>query len=179
MEKKAIRQDICNKRRGMSENMHMAFSESILNRLTALKEYQNAKVIYCYIDVNHEVGTRNIIEHSLKIGKEVAVPRVEGNVMKFFRIHSLEETAEGNFGIPEPVHNKIPSTPDIILVPGVAFSFRMERMGYGGGYYDKFLSAGKVLKIGLAYEFQMHEQIPVEKHDISMDIIVTEKQIYR
>lgn len=179
MEKAGIRTFVKKQRGRMSPDMHTEFSQRISAKLFSLEEYKKAKVIYCYIDVNNEVGTREIIEHSIQIGKEVAVPKVKDNIINFYRIYSLQEVALGCFQIPEPVNRMIPDTPDIIIVPGVAFSYRLERMGYGGGYYDRFLKESHAFKLGIAFEFQMFEKLPVEKHDITMDMILTEKQRYQ
>lgn len=178
MLKSTIRAEIKTLRENLSETDCAKKSRNIFNQLISMREFVEAKVIYIYVNINNEVSTREIIEYSLKAGKEVAIPKIEEHVMSFYKIQSVEELQTGYFNIPEPVNKIKPSTPDIVLVPGVAFSYGLERLGYGGGYYDRFLTED-VLKIGLAFDFQLYEELPVESHDIPMDIIITDKEIIR
>ena len=99
--------------------------------------------------------------------------------MNFYKIDSYDDIQPGYFNIPEPKSNIKLRTPDIIIVPGVAFSYEFERLGYGGGFYDTYLCDKDILKIAICFEFQMMDKLPVEEHDIKMDMIVTENNIYK
>lgn len=178
MLKHTIRTEIKNIRKNLSAEEHSQKSREIWKKIIVLEEFSRAEVVYLYADINREAATKEIIEYALGAGKEVALPKVEGDRMSFYGIQSLQDLKQGAYNIPEPVHSTIPSTPDIVFVPGVAFSYRMERLGYGGGYYDRFLTE-KVLKIGLAFDFQMYDCLPVEAHDIKMDIIITNQEVIR
>lgn len=176
--KAAIRAEIKKKRQELSKKEHSDKSMEIFDRLVSVDDFVNAKVVYVYIDISNEVSTKHIIEYLLAKGKEVAVPKVEEQVMNFYKIQSADELKKGYFNIPEPVNKIIPSTPDIVLVPGVAFSYRLERLGYGGGFYDRFLK-DNVTKIGLAFDFQIYDELPTEDHDVRMDMIITDKEIIK
>lgn len=178
MTKQEIRQNIKIKRVQMSEDSHREMSSKVLTKLFSLEEYVASNTMYVYVDTQGEVGTKNLILQAFDQGKEVAVPKIEDGVMNFYEISSLDDLAPGYFGILEPEVKRIPRTPDIVIVPGVAFSKSKERLGYGGGFYDRFLK-DNVTKVALAFEFQILDELPVEEHDIKMDMIITEKRIIR
>lgn len=180
MNKREIRKNIFELRKSMTGQEHADYSFGIFNQIKSLKEYQNAKIIYAYYDVNNEAGTELIINDAISKGKQVALPKIEEGIMNFYGINSIEDVQPGYYNIPEPKSNTGISAPDIVIVPGVSFSHELDRLGYGGGFYDSFLARHKeCMKIAIAFEFQMRDNIPVEKHDIKMDMIITEKKIYK
>ena len=136
--------------------------------------------IYCYVDYRHEVGTRTIIEHAWKLGKKIAVPKVNGDEMDFYYIQSFEDLQEGFKGILEPKQTHHADDENVLLImPGAAFDAKCNRIGYGKGYYDKYLQVHPNVKtIAIAFELQMVETIPVEAYDICPDIIITEEKTY-
>lgn len=112
-------------------------------------------------------------------GKKVAFPRVEGSEMEFYEVTSLKDFQEGSFHVMEPVGGEPVAVQNaLVLVPGLGFDSRGSRIGYGGGYYDRYFSRHpKHIKVGIAYAVQLVGELEVEEHDISMDGIVTEEGI--
>ena len=152
-------------------------SGAIAERLFRQKEYKRAEKVLLYFSIGSEVNTCRIIKGALKT-KKVFLPFVDGDTMGYARISSLEELEPGPYGIMEP-RDKSPSREglDLVVVPGIAFDETGHRVGYGGGYYDKFLPHTKAFTIGLAYEAQVVEDIPAEGHDCPVKKIVTEKRV--
>ena len=178
MNKSDIRKTIYKIRKEMTEQEHAEQSYDIFNQIINMDVYKNAACIYAYCDINNEVATSMIIKSALSSGKRVALPKIVSvngkDEMQFFEITQLDETQikKGYFGIPEPVTEITPPAPDIVIVPGVAFSKKLQRLGYGGGFYDRFLD-DSMIKIAPAFEFQLYDELPCEDHDILMDYIVT------
>ncbi|MBE6720520.1 MAG: 5-formyltetrahydrofolate cyclo-ligase [Ruminococcaceae bacterium] len=157
-------------------------SRKIFARLTELPEYIKARTVLCYVSVGDEAGTYDIINHSLSLGKKVAVPYCVdkcGN-MEFYLINSDDELKEGMYGIPEPDINFNKRLEDfensIIIVPGVAFNEKGYRLGYGGGYYDRYLCKFHGVSVGLCYQEMLQSSFPVEENDIPVGILITDKQ---
>ena len=183
-EKKALRKEIKTLRAAHTDEEIHAMSLKVRDQVLTLPEYRDAEVIYAYVDCKHEVETSDIIRAAWADGKRVAVPKVLGENMKFFYITSLEEDLEeGYYGIREP-YEKHPADEaedeqkGLMLMPGVAFDEAHHRIGYGGGFYDRFLEAHPGLsRVALAFEFQVKEQVPYEVFDICPEKIVTEKRI--
>lgn len=180
-EKKAIRKQIFAARRDCSQEQIRTWSREITARVLSLPEFQEAKQILVYADYNHEVMTGEIIKAAWKAGKETAVPRVTGKDMVFCALTDFSQLSPGYFGIPEPETGE-PVTWEnaLMLMPGVAFDSQCRRVGYGGGFYDRYLELHPDLKrVALAFEFQVLSQVPTEPTDISPEILVTEKRILR
>ena len=147
--------------------------------LSFLKLHINkATNIFVYMSKKDEVNTSNIIAFLLENKKKVFIPFIKNDELYFSEYESLDDLQDGSFGILES-KQKIPSNinPDVIIVPGVAFDRKGNRLGRGKGYYDRFLKNKSCLKIGLAFDFQVLDNIPVQKWDISMDIVITEKEV--
>lgn len=151
-------------------------SISILNKLFETEQYQTARCIYCYIDFSNEVKTMPLVKKALKDGKRVAAPRIDGKEMEFYYIQGYSDLKESPMGILEPADCPVAQETDALMVmPGVAFDRENHRIGYGGGYYDRYLQReNSHYKIALAYHFQVFEQIPYEVHDICPDRIISE-----
>lgn len=132
-----------------------------------------------YADYNHEVVTRYIIEEAWRQGKEVAVPKVQGRDMVFYKLVDFSQLEPGYFGIPEPAFGEIVDwTVALMIMPGVAFDRDNHRVGYGGGFYDRFLEKHpQLFKVAVAFDFQVLESVPTEPTDIFPQILVTEKEI--
>lgn len=165
------------KRRAAVEN-RAEKSAAIANALRAHSAYRNAERIFAYLSCRSEVRTDEIIRQIWQDHKIAAVPRVEGDRMVFCRIVSMEDLCVGYRGIREPKPEcpvLVPSGRDLILVPGTAFDRRGYRMGYGGGYYDRFLSMipDSCVCAGLAFPEQIADEIPVDSYDCRLDIILT------
>jgi 5-formyltetrahydrofolate cyclo-ligase len=141
------------------------------------KEFKSAKVIGAYYAFGSEVKTDLIIEQASVLGKKVALPSVEGESLAFYELSSGKYLVKGRFGIMEPLPYGPVDKIDLLVIPGVAFDKRGYRLGYGKGYYDKFLTGKKVLSIGFAYSFQLLERLPSGEHDKKLDAITTEDGI--
>lgn len=181
-EKKAIRKQIFKARKEHSDTWIEEKSRRITELLTALPEYEDADRIMAYADYNHEVITRYIIEQSWKDGKEVAVPKVFGKDMVFYRLTDFSQLESGYFGIPEPKEDgETVSWEDAMMVmPGVAFDENCNRVGYGGGFYDRFLEKHPgIRRVAVGFSFQILSEVPTEPTDIRPQVIVTEEKIYR
>ncbi|AYO31526.1 5-formyltetrahydrofolate cyclo-ligase [Biomaibacter acetigenes] len=158
-------------------------SAKIMSRLFSLSEFRGAKTIMFYVDAGNEVKTRDGLTKALSEGKRVVVPKVKkGYGLLAIEIKSLDELSPGTFGILEPAGEKgiSPEEIDLVVVPGVAFDKRGNRMGYGAGYYDSFLPKlrPEVKKVAVAFEIQVTDSLPAEEHDVKMDLIITENTIY-
>jgi len=150
------------------------------NILKILKKEKNlGKIIGGYYPYNYEIDAINILEKFENYKYKISLPKIKKNYqMEFFEWSSKDPLTINKYGIPEPISNKI-VFPRILLVPIVAFDKNFNRVGYGGGFYDRYIKKikknKKILTIGLAHSFQKVKDIPVNKYDIKLDFIVTEK----
>ncbi|MBP5678404.1 MAG: 5-formyltetrahydrofolate cyclo-ligase [Bacilli bacterium] len=152
-------------------------SEKIFQKIIQQERYQKAKGIALYKSLENEVSTDLLIDYSLSVGKRVYLPRVEDDHLSFYQIDSSTVYEKSSFSIEEPVPNENimkENDVDFIIVPGVLFDSLNHRMGYGGGYYDRFLQNKKIYKIGVCFQEQQKEFIPVTKYDVMMDEVVTD-----
>jgi 5-formyltetrahydrofolate cyclo-ligase len=180
--KQELKQEIIAKREGLTKEEVIEKSSKIKESLYALKEFKEAKNIMIYVSFNNEVDTINIIKELLeKKEKNIIVPYVVKNnpILQLSELKDFDELEPRILGILEPKENFIrefsPKNLDLVIVPGVVFDKNGHRIGYGYGYYDRFLKIiGKSKKIGLAYQSQLVDKIPEEEHDIPMDIVVSE-----
>ena len=176
--KNKIRRDYIEARKDLNADFCNDASNIILNKIINNDLYKKSETLYIYVDTGNEVHTRKLIEHSLKLNKKVACPKVSGRKMCFIKIDTIADLMPGKFGIYEPVGNEAVSSDGLIIVPGVAFDKNCSRIGYGGGYYDRFLAERSFHTIALAYEMQILEYIPTCKFDVKVEMIITEKNIY-
>lgn len=179
--KQDIRKHILRVRDEITLENQLAWSREIENRFFEMEDCQYANVFYFYASFGKEVMTQEIIEAVLMQGKRVALPRVNGDTMDFYEIHNFEELKPGYMGILEPVGNvPMDVPPDVVIMPGVAFDENKNRIGYGKGYYDRFLSSiEETTKIAFAFECQIVDEIPAEAFDYRPDRIVTEYRLIR
>ena len=149
-------------------------NDIIFNKIINLEEYKQSNLILIYISLKNEVDTIELIKYGLKEGKQLAVPKCEGNDMVFYYINSLEDLQEGNFGILEPKTNKIVKNfnNSICIIPGLAFDKQNNRIGYGRGFYDRFLKNYHGIKIGLTYKECVCDKIDADENDIKMDKVI-------
>lgn len=175
MDKKELRRIIREKKRAMTENEIVSASEKLGELFRSCGAYQKAKTIYGYLPYNQEVRTVPMLEQAMRDGKRVAVPKCYGDEMKFIYMDDLSKVEKGYAGIPEPVADEpvADDTTALVLMPGLAFTRNGDRMGYGGGFYDKFLAAEPTHPtVALCYDFQMVEQLPTEEYDIPVDTVL-------
>lgn len=178
--KKEIRAEVKKRRREASAEQIRKKSDAICEQFLTLSEYKEAKIVFAYMDCKNEVQTKKVIEQCWADGKVVAVPKVFGEIMKYYAITSYEDLENGYFGIQEPKHEQLKEViceDGLMILPGVAFDENRHRVGYGGGFYDRYLEAHpNMKKIAFAFEFQMFEEVPFEKFDIQPDKIITENR---
>ena len=151
------------------------FDKRIVNKIVSLEEYKQSNLVLTYVSLKEEVDTIKLIRYSFKNGKRVAVPKCEGDDILFYYISDIEDLEKGNFGILEPKTNqKVTNFNDsICIVPGIAFDKQNNRIGYGRGFYDRFLENYNGIKIGLTYSECICDKIDGDKNDIKMDKIIT------
>ena len=174
--KQELRKRILEKRNSLAKEEIKEKSKIIKEKLFSLEEYKKAKKILFYISFGSEVDTHDMIKESLKIKKTV-VPKCRNHELELSRIHSFDELEEGYCKILEPVKIKKidEKIVDLIIVPGIVFDRKGDRIGYGKGYYDRLLTRfPHVKKIGLAFSLQIVDSIPTEEHDIKVDRVITE-----
>lgn len=190
--KRELRQEFLNRRNSLSRDEIDSKSEKIENELFALPEFQRAKTVVFYVSFRSEVETEKMIRNALNLRKRVVVPVVDGEKIEVAEIKNFEkELTKGSFGIKEPkkefrrrVHQK---EIDLVVVPGVVFDKTGGRLGYGRGYYDRFLKSKSIklrmgrspqcALIGLAFDLQIARKIPLVEKDVRVDKIVTESGI--
>lgn len=178
--KKDIRKYIYGVRKKCTDQEIENWSRKITEKVLSHPAFIQAEKIMVYADYNHEVITRYIIEEAWKLKKEVAVPKVSGKDMIFYKLTDFSQLEEGYYGIPEPTKGQIADWQDALMImPGVAFDRDNHRVGYGGGFYDRFLEKHHgLVRLAIAFEFQILEQVPVEPTDILPQIIITEEKLY-
>ena len=175
MDKKTLRCQIRQKKLELSSETILSASRNLTAQFLAHPLYKQAKTIYGYLPYNQEVRTWALLEQALKDGKQIAVPKVYGDEMRFILMEDLSRVAPGYAGIPEPVDDgPVANDPQaLVLMPGMVFDKAGHRIGYGGGFYDRFLAAEPHHPtIALCYDFQLLEHIPTEEFDIPVDAVL-------
>ncbi len=184
-EKKALREEILARRDALPPRERARLSMAVWLLLSEMEAFAKAGRILFYASFRSEVETYDMMLSCLRMGKQVALPRAEprSSQLFFYRVENLDELESGAYGIlepsPRPRNLVDASTFDLVVVPGSVFDPRGQRIGYGGGYYDRFLvNEGAGLKrAGLAYGFQVVPRIPDQDHDVSVDWIVTDERL--
>lgn len=173
--KQELRRTVRQRKRAMTEEEIVMRSEKLAELFTASPAYRDAATLYGYMPYNQEVRTVPMMRRALLDGKRVAVPKVYGDEMKFIYITDFDGMEKSEFGIPEPVADD-PVAEDktaLVLMPGLAFDAEGHRIGYGGGFYDKFLEAEpNHPTLALCYEFQMFPKLETDEHDIPVDTVL-------
>lgn len=175
MDKQALRSQIRAQKRAMTPQQIEAASQRLGELFAASKLYQQAKTIYGYLPYNQEVRTVPMLQRALDDGKRVAVPKCYGDEMRFIYLEDLSAVEKGYCGIPEPIADEpIADDPTaLVLMPGLAFDPQGHRIGYGGGFYDKFLAAEPGHPtLALCYDFQMLDYLETEEFDIPVDCVL-------
>lgn len=185
--KKIIRKEAIEKRDSIPAAERKKKDRLIKKNFLDLLEFEKAKTLLFYVSFKSEVDTISMIEESLQVNKKIIVPKVnrETHQLRLYEIKDLKELSPGFMGIPEPdlPDNRIRDIKDVelVIIPGIAFDFYGNRLGYGAGYYDLLLSnmKKKIPFVALAYEEQLIDTIPSERHDVKVDIVVTDKRVLR
>jgi 5-formyltetrahydrofolate cyclo-ligase len=187
MEKQQLRRELLARREGLPLAKRQVFDAAICRRVQELPEWQAAETVFLYLDFRGEVSTKALVETLLEHGKKVCAPvtRPVERQMLPVRLLALDEVRQGAYGIREPLFREEALVDaeqiDLVILPGVGFDRAGGRLGYGGGYYDRFLPklSAKAKKIALAYECQVLPELPREPHDVRVDLLVTEKGVWR
>lgn len=182
--KKEAREWVRRQKRQMHPKEIEQKSQTIVDKLGKDSCFLQAKSLYCYVSYNQEVMTKPLITKALELGKKVAVPKVIGDDIEFFYIQSLEELGKGYQGIEEPMGDvgeltKAEDEEALMILPGLAFDESCNRVGYGGGYYDRYLSKHEehhFKKLALAFDFQVVHSLEMEACDWKVDGILTEQR---
>ncbi|MBO5197326.1 MAG: 5-formyltetrahydrofolate cyclo-ligase [Lachnospiraceae bacterium] len=183
--KDVIRERIRRMRREYPTECRERDSRYICERVIAMEEYRNASRVFLYMALPGEVETGMILKDALAAGKQVYIPKVlEKGVMEFYQVTREDEWDVGSFGIREPlgVRGEEAERQGFLIVPGVAFDRSCYRIGFGGGYYDRYLTEAKkgaFVTAALAYEFQIVPELAPEEWDIPLDMVVTPGEIIR
>lgn len=178
VEKARLRKQLLDSRDSLSQDFIDITSKQIQDNLRKIDVYRNAKSIGAYYSIGSEVKTQNILQDIIKSEKELSLPKVVKKDLVFKRISSLSDLEQGNFSVMEPKDNcPIIKKIDVIIVPAIATTKDGYRLGYGFGYYDRYLSDKKIKKIALCYSKQIIKSFPVSDHDVKMDYIVTEDKV--
>ncbi|MDD3193068.1 MAG: 5-formyltetrahydrofolate cyclo-ligase [Oscillospiraceae bacterium] len=181
-EKNALRQQMKDFRRGMPSLVKEKKDAAIRRGVQMLRQYQTCDTLLTFVSSPIEVDTKALIEEALQSGKKVAVPYcIDGTRrMDFYYIRSLADLAPRTFGVLEPVAERCEKLTDaqnsVCIVPGLAFDRHGFRLGYGKGYYDRFLSGYTGFKIGIVYEGCLRQRLPHGYYDVPVDLLVTEKR---
>lgn len=185
MPKSSLRSQLLLQRRALSNEIWQTSSRAAQLNLLSLDEYADAGCVALYAPTHNETDTKMILAAAFKEGKRVLYPAVCGNEMVFRPVKPVDKLQEGAFGISEPCPTGIDhqaDEADLIVVPGVAFDVLGHRIGYGKGFYDRFLHnpACRAHLVGLCHDFQLTRgMIKTDPHDIHMGILVSDKRIIR
>lgn len=178
-DKKKLRKKLRQVRDAMSADDREKADRMILDRLFSQKEFRTAAWVYTFVSFGSEPDTRRLIRYCLQEGVFIAVPRIEEKEMNFYRIRSWDDLVPGIWGIPEPkAGTELAVDPGFMLVPGLAFDRKGYRLGYGGGYYDRYLAGHPgFYTMGAAYARQIVDPLPTGPYDLPVDRILTEKEM--
>lgn len=180
MEKKDIRKQIFARRKQHNEEQRLLKSRLICSAIMKMPAFQEAECVYAYMDSKGEVCMDDILTACWESGKRIAVPKVFGKDLRFFYIEAYDQVEAGYFDIREPLAGLTEAADEkaLMIVPGVAFDKDRHRCGYGGGFYDRYLSVHKEhLTISPAFGFQIIPMVPAEEFDVFPQMIVTEQEI--
>ncbi|MGQ0605724.1 MAG: 5-formyltetrahydrofolate cyclo-ligase [Candidatus Nitrosotenuis sp.] len=178
--KENIRKQFLQKRDGLSADFMIISSKQIRKNLNKIETYRKAQTIACYHSTGSEVKTHEIMQEILSHGKTLGLPRIEGGKLVFCNVKKFEDLEKGEFGIMEPKqHCPILKEFDIIIVPAVAMAENGQRLGYGTGFYDRFLAGRDTPTIALAYSKSIAKNIPKSEFDVLISVIVTEDGVIK
>ena len=184
-DKSRIRQDVLTKRDSLDPDIRKAKDDRIKERLFSLPEFQQAPILFLFASFRSEVSTFTQIAEALTLGKRVILPSVDSmnKELRLYEIKELSELSAGYMGIPEPAvtedRERDINDVTLVIMPGAAFDPKGNRLGYGGGYYDRLLSRlrRKIPLVALAYEEQLVDSLPAGPHDIRVHMIVTDRRV--
>ena len=182
-QKNELRQQLLDKRLQLSEEEYLSKSEKIITKLKSLSEFKNSQTIHCYVSLNerNEVNTLPLIKELAQEKRKLVVPVTNFNDGSLRHVHlkDFDLLKENKWGVLEPQSGEevAPEDLDLVIVPMAGGDRRKNRIGYGKGFYDRFLSKVDCPKVGLLFDDCLVEQVPVEDFDIPLSTMITEEQI--
>jgi 5-formyltetrahydrofolate cyclo-ligase len=184
MAKEALRKRVAALRRALTAEARAERAALMCQRLMALDEFREARVIAAYMPLRFEIAPTEAITQAFALGKAIALPRVnqDTQTITLHRYESGDELVESGFMVREPLESAalvLPQDVDVVLVPGLAFDPAGQRLGYGQGFYDRLLLHMRALRIGLAFDFQLLVEVPSFPHDLPVDCVVTDHRVLR
>ncbi|TLX82117.1 MAG: 5-formyltetrahydrofolate cyclo-ligase [Thaumarchaeota archaeon] len=180
VEKARLRKQLLDTRDALSLDFIKITSKEIQDNLRKVDFFRSAKSIGAYYSIGSEVQTQDILQEILNAGKQLALPKVVKNDLVFKKITSFSDLEQGNFSVMEP-KEKCESVKnlDVIIIPAIALTRDGFRLGYGFGYFDRFLHGKKSKIIALSYAKQIVKSFPRDDHDVKINCIVTEDEVIR
>lgn len=183
MEKRELRKLILKRRKKLSVTYYQKANQNIVQKIRELEEYKKSQMIFMFIGMEGEIDTSLLRKLAETDQKQIAVPRIYPNyMMKAHKCNEWENLAKNSFGIKEP-EKEVTIVParslDLVILPCITCNKQGHRLGYGGGYYDRYLTRTKATKILPCYSKLQIDCIPTEIHDITADIVVTENEVNR
>lgn len=188
MDKKEVRNVMSKRRKSMSEQEVSHKSKTIIEKVMNTEEFKKSKNLMVFLSFDNEVYTFDLIDKAMDMGKKVVVPYTVKDTYEIIPtlLKNIEEDLEvSSYGYLEPKKEKITTVQeediDLTIVPGLAFDKDMNRIGFGKGYYDRYLAKTRKdsKNMAIAYEYQVLEEIPHDDYDVKMDYIITEENIYK
>ncbi|WP_022846876.1 5-formyltetrahydrofolate cyclo-ligase [Desulfurobacterium sp. TC5-1] len=177
--KAALRHKIKGKRLLLDRKEAEAKSKIICKKLLTIDAVRKHRSFLLYYPFKNEVSLLSLFNELKKAGKSVLFPKVSGKELIPVKVNSLNELSPGYMGILEPPETGRKEKPEVVFVPGIAFDLQCYRLGYGGGFYDRFLSGKEYFTIGVCFDFQIVEKLPVEPFDVPVKLVVSEKRTIR
>jgi 5-formyltetrahydrofolate cyclo-ligase len=179
-EKSSLRKLLLGRRDNLSADFMSIASKQIQKNLKKIEAYRDAQTIACYYSIGSEVKTQDIMQEIISEGKTLALPKIDNDMLVFYNVKKFEDLEKGEFGIMEPKQNcSVLTKFDIILVPAVAMTSVGQRLGYGKGFYDRFLAGKDITTVALTYSRLIVKHIPRSDDDISIQWVVTEDKVIK
>jgi len=182
LEKDQLRKQMMKKRSSLSKKEKKIKDQSIYNQVVNDEDYNTADSVFLFLSFGSEIDTKKIIQDALDHSKKVFLPKVVGENLELFEVEDFENLERSKYGILEPNENCQAirnCSLDFILMPGLAFDQSGGRVGYGGGFYDRYISSlpnyEKIPKVAIAYDFQIVDEVPMSRYDIPVDRIIVDE----
>lgn len=180
MNKSALRKEFINRRDSIPEIKRSEYSKAIAGKITGSNYFNNADTVLCFVSIGSEVDTSGIIGKAFECGKTVGVPFIEAGQMQFMQIGSIDELVTGKYGIPTaPDNSQVIDDFEkcLCIVPCLSADIDGYRLGYGGGYYDRFLAEHKnIYSIAVCFDELLSVSLPREEFDIKVSLVITERK---